>query len=90
MRISGPKDRRPVTLPGLLGHNLKTVREETLPLGPEQTVVLHSDGLSDRFDLSEGPLRKLDCLRLGNELMERFERESDDALVLVARCGGRG
>jgi anti-sigma regulatory factor (Ser/Thr protein kinase) len=59
---------------------------ERMPLAARDAVVLFSDGLSARFELSQ----ELDLLRehpiiIAQQLLQRFARANDDALVLVAR-----
>jgi anti-sigma regulatory factor (Ser/Thr protein kinase) len=70
---------------GAPGTSRRTKREEH-PLGLRDVLVLFSDGLSTRTDL-EG---ELDLLRehpivIAHQLAQRFGRENDDVLVLVAR-----
>jgi anti-sigma regulatory factor (Ser/Thr protein kinase) len=79
-RLSGPS-----FVLGAPGTRRRTVREEH-PLGPRDVLVLFSDGLSSRTDL-EG---ELDLLRehpivIAHQLAQRFGRQNDDVLVLVAR-----
>jgi hypothetical protein len=59
---------------------------DRLPVSARDAVVMFSDGLSARFELSQ----ELDLLRehpiiIAQRLLQRFARANDDALVLVAR-----
>jgi hypothetical protein len=59
---------------------------ERVQLSRHDAVILFTDGLSGRLDLS----RELDLLRehpvvIAQQLLQRFSRGNDDALVLVAR-----
>jgi hypothetical protein len=60
--------------------------EQRFALEPHHTVVLFSDGIVSRADLSDEPetLRQ-PPIAVAQRLAERFGRSDDDALVLVAR-----
>jgi anti-sigma regulatory factor (Ser/Thr protein kinase) len=67
-------------------HRAPRFDEERIVLDPHRTIVLFSDGISARADLSDEP----DTLRqppiaVAQRLVERFGRRDDDILVLVAR-----
>ncbi|HEX7603296.1 MAG TPA: hypothetical protein VF316_16875, partial [Polyangiaceae bacterium] len=69
-------------VPGPVRH----VRLDRTPIWPREALVLYTDGLSARASL-EG---ELDLLRehpiiVAHAMLERFGRDDDDALVLVAR-----
>jgi hypothetical protein len=60
-----------------------TEREQ---IGPRDVLILFSDGINSRADLE----RDLDLLRehpivIAHQFVERFGRDNDDVLVLVAR-----
>ena len=83
----GPVDRRSVPLrPGVLGDRLPPLREATVELARGDTLVVATDGISsasfDEVDLSLAPCTQVRRLHRG------YARGDDDALVLVARCGG--
>ncbi len=67
-------------------HRLPRLEEERFALDSHRTIVLFSDGITARADLSDEP----DTLRqppiaVAQRLVERFGRRDDDVLVLVAR-----
>jgi anti-sigma regulatory factor (Ser/Thr protein kinase) len=85
--VEGPNAHRYVTarsfVLGSPGQRPKTVVEEST-LGAREVVVMFSDGISSRVDLRAD----LDLLRehpviIAHQLVERFARDNDDALVLV-------
>jgi anti-sigma regulatory factor (Ser/Thr protein kinase) len=85
--VAGPGTHRRVTarsfVLGAPGQRPKTVVEES-SLGARDVVILFSDGISPRIDLQE----ELDLLRehpivIAHQVVERFARDNDDALVLV-------
>ena len=74
-----------VSLNGTPGHNMGTVQEFTYPWTPGSTLVMHSDGLSTRWDLADYPgLRSRHPSLIAGILMRDFSRKRDDATVLVA------
>lgn len=74
--------------PGIVGGQLrKEPREETFELPEAALVVLHSDGLTDRWDLARYPgLRSRSAAVLAGVLLRDAGIRHDDASVLVARA----
>jgi anti-sigma regulatory factor (Ser/Thr protein kinase) len=50
-------------------------------------LVMHTDGLATRTTVEDAVLLRRHPLEVAHELMQRFGKNSDDALVLVARAG---
>lgn len=84
-RVVGPERvRRPVTVNGIVGHALRKLRTEEFPFAPGDLLLMHSDGISDRFELS--PLaRNRDVQMLADQLVRENGRFNDDQLMLVVR-----
>jgi phosphoserine phosphatase RsbX len=60
--------------------------EERIALDPHRTIVLFSDGISARADLSDEPeIIRQPPIAVAQRLIERFGRRDDDVMVLVAR-----
>jgi anti-sigma regulatory factor (Ser/Thr protein kinase) len=87
LHVNGPQTHRRVMgrsfVLGARGQRPKTVVEEST-LGTRDVVMLFSDGISARADLRAD----LDLLRehpivIAHQVVERFARDNDDALVLV-------
>jgi anti-sigma regulatory factor (Ser/Thr protein kinase) len=78
----GPR-RTMASLPGIAGHNRRTVREFDYELPPEGLVVLHSDGLTDRWDLTTYPGLRWDPTLVAAVLLRDAGIRRDDAGVLV-------
>ncbi|MFI5907817.1 ATP-binding protein [Dactylosporangium sp. NPDC051541] len=77
-----------VSMPGIVGHQARGVREFTYELPPEGVVVLHSDGVSDRWNLRDYPgLSRQDPLLVAATLLRDGGVRRDDAGVAVAGCG---
>jgi anti-sigma regulatory factor (Ser/Thr protein kinase) len=74
------------SVPGIAGHQARRVRQFEYPLPPGAVVVLHSDGLTSRWDIAELPgLPGRDPLVIAAALLAEAGRHRDDAGVLVLR-----
>lgn len=75
------------SLPGIVGApGSRRVRAEEVALSPGAAVVLHSDGLSEKWDLSAYPgLARHSATVLAGLLMRDAAVRHDDASVVVAR-----
>lgn len=77
--------RTMVSLPGIVGHQRRTVREFDHPLASDAVVVLHSDGLTDRWNLDDYPdLLGQGPVLIAATLLRDAGQRRDDAGVLVA------
>ena len=75
------------SVPGIAGHNARNVRRFTYELPPHAVVVLHSDGLADRWNLAAsypGLLTHSSHVIAGT-LLRDLAVHRDDACVLVTR-----
>ncbi|GAA1792438.1 ATP-binding protein [Luedemannella flava] len=73
--------------PGFVGdRQRRAIREYTYPVAGDDVVVLHTDGLTDRWDLAGHPgLLLRDPLTIAAALLREAGLRRDDAGVLVAR-----
>jgi serine/threonine protein phosphatase PrpC len=73
---------------GVVGHRLPPLRAESLTMLPHDTIVLATDGIrpefSDVFVPGEEPQA------IADQILARYRKGTDDALVLVVRCLGDG
>lgn len=77
-----------VSMPGIVGHQSRGVREFGYELPPEGIVVLHSDGVSDRWSLRDYPgLSRREPVLAAATLLRDAGVRRDDACVAVARGG---
>jgi anti-sigma regulatory factor (Ser/Thr protein kinase) len=86
--VVAPSTRRGMTAqPGILGdRRARTIREYSHPLDADTLVVLHTDGLTDRWNLGDYPgLLRRTPLLVAATLMRDAAVRRDDAGVLVAR-----
>jgi anti-sigma regulatory factor (Ser/Thr protein kinase)/serine/threonine protein phosphatase PrpC len=75
--------------PGVLGiprQQVRAIRSESW-LRPGELLVMHTDGLSSRTTMEDAVLLRHHPLVVAHELVRRFAKNHDDALVLVARAG---
>lgn len=80
-------DRRKgfVPTPGIVGANSRPAREFTMPVPPDALVVLHSDGLTAKWDLNAYPgVRTRDPHLAAAILLRDAGIRHDDASVIVA------
>ena len=71
---------------GLIGFRLPSVRAEVLPLMPDDTLVIVTDGITPEF--SDQLTLHHDPQRIADEILEKYRNGHDDALVVVARYRG--
>ncbi|MFC7279817.1 SpoIIE family protein phosphatase [Paractinoplanes rhizophilus] len=85
--VIGPTGRRGmISLPGIAGHQRRQVRQYDYPMDPGAVVLMHSDGVVDRFDMTEYPglLTRSPAVIAATVLRDAGVRR-DDAGVLAAR-----
>ncbi|GII60450.1 transcriptional regulator [Sphaerisporangium krabiense] len=77
-----------LSLPGIAGHNARHLRETRYELPPHAVVVMHSDGLTERWDLAAYPgLLRHSAHVIAGTLFRDSAIRRDDASVLVIRTG---
>ncbi|WBB78019.1 SpoIIE family protein phosphatase [Micromonospora sp. WMMD882] len=76
-----------VSLPGIAGHQRPVVREYDYPYGERALLVMHTDGVSDRWQLADYPgLAERSPLLTAATVLRDCGVRRDDAGVLVARA----
>ncbi len=85
-QVVAPGERRQlVSLPGIAGHQRRTVREFSYPLPADAAVVLHTDGLVERWRIDDYPgLLTHRAIVIAATLLRDAGLRRDDAGVLVA------
>ena len=71
---------------GVVGIHLPPLAAAILPVFPGDILILATDGI--RGDFAEGPLEADTPQEMAENLLSRFRKASDDALVLVAKFLG--
>ena len=75
-----------VSYPGIAGHQLRGLRTFEQPLPPESTLVLHSDGLTERWNAESLPgLLSHPPVVVAGQLLREAGIRHDDAGVVVAK-----
>jgi anti-sigma regulatory factor (Ser/Thr protein kinase) len=83
----GERRRGMVSHPGIVGHQARKFLQFDYELPPGATLVLHSDGLTDKWDLSNYPgLRNRDPILMAATLLRDAGVRHDDAAVAVVRA----
>ena len=78
--------KRMVSNNGIAGHAAPRIRDFTYPFAGSPTVILHSDGISSRWDLDAYPgLAAAHPSVIAGVLSRDFRRNNDDALIVVMR-----
>ncbi|RKN48684.1 SpoIIE family protein phosphatase [Micromonospora endolithica] len=76
-----------VSLPGIAGHQRPSIREYEYPFAPGALLVMHSDGVADRWQLDDYPgLSERSPLVVAATLLRDAGVRRDDACVLTARA----
>ena len=86
--LRGEDNRHMVSISGTMGHNVRTIREFCYPWCPQSLLVMHSDGIGTRWNLSSYPglMQRAPSL-IAAVLYRDMARGHDDATVIVAREG---
>lgn len=74
--------RRPVSVNGIIGYNARKFSAQVVPFHRGDMLLMHSDGLSDRFVLTV-EAREADPQMLTFQLAAAHGRPNDDQLVLI-------
>jgi serine phosphatase RsbU (regulator of sigma subunit) len=85
--VSEGTTRRLIAYRGIVGRSLRTIRMSRieLPAASDWLLVLHTDGISQRFNLEDFPAaRDHDAQLLADALLQAAGRPTDDATVIVA------
>ncbi len=85
--IVGAAARRSiVSMHGIAGHQANDIREFRYDLESGALVVLHSDGISAKWDLAQyGAILNRDPALIAGLIWRDYRRTNDDATVIVAR-----
>ncbi|HYC32923.1 MAG TPA: SpoIIE family protein phosphatase, partial [Gemmatimonadales bacterium] len=82
----GAESRSLVSHAGIVGHQTHKVQEFSYPWSPECTLVLHSDGLQSRWQLSRYPaIARYHPTIVAASLYRDHARGRDDVTVVAAR-----
>ncbi len=86
--LDGQNSRGLASHNGTAGHEIRKVQEFAFPWNSNNLLVMHSDGVSGRWDLRDYPgIWNKPASVIAAVLYRDFVRERDDATVLVAKSG---
>jgi len=75
-----------ISVPGIAGHQARAIRQFEYTAPPGAAIILHSDGISSRWDAGELPgLNARDPLIVGATVLAEAGTRRDDAGVLVVK-----
>ena len=85
--VSGEASQHLLSTDGTVGYNMRLIREVSVDWSARSTMILTTDGLSTRWNLSRHPglIRHHPSL-IAAVLHRDFARDSDDATVLVVKA----
>jgi anti-sigma regulatory factor (Ser/Thr protein kinase) len=84
--VTGDEQRSMVCLPGIAGHGRATVRQFQYPYAPGALVLMHSDGVTGKWNLGAYPgLLGKPVLLVAATILRDAGIRRDDACVLAAR-----
>ncbi len=75
-----------LTRAGIVGSELPQLRADVISIAPGDTLIVATDGIKDGF--ADGVGTETPPQQLADQILARFGKGSDDALVLVARYLG--
>lgn len=84
--LSNGSSRHLLSHPGIVGHDVRNVRDLTYPLSENVLILLYSDGISTHWSLDAyGGLQTRDPSLIAGVVYRDHKRGRDDATVVVAR-----
>ena len=84
--MSTPKPRGVVSMNGIVGHQLPSVKSFSYDCAPQDLIILHSDGLTTHWKLEDFPgLASRSSSVIAGMMYKAFKRGKDDATVVVVR-----
>jgi anti-sigma regulatory factor (Ser/Thr protein kinase) len=84
--VSGEKSRNLISHNGIAGHQLHRIQEFKVEWPAHSVLIMHSDGVNTRWDLSNYPgITNRRAILIAGVLLRDHRRERDDASVLVVK-----
>ncbi|EXG82967.1 ATP-binding protein [Cryptosporangium arvum] len=84
---AGERGRHLTSMPGIAGHQARTIRSFDYPAAENALIVLHTDGLNSRWSFDgQWGLAGHDPLVIASVLLRDAGTRRDDAGVLVLKC----
>jgi hypothetical protein len=84
--VAGGKRKSMISIPGIAGHQARAIRQFEYEVPPGAAVILHSDGISSRWEAAALPgIEARDPLLIAAVLLAEAGVHRDDAGVLVLK-----
>jgi len=83
-RIIGEPPMHPASLEGIVGMSLRKAKKFEYQYNSLKAVILHSDGISSRFDLSDYPTLYEQPQKVSEQIIAKWGKEHDDATIIIA------
>jgi anti-sigma regulatory factor (Ser/Thr protein kinase)/serine/threonine protein phosphatase PrpC len=88
VRSFGHREMRFHSSGGTLGHQMRTPKERTFKLQDRDVLILYTDGVKERFELTDYPQLLYQSARtIARTIVDRFGKAYDDATCIALRCG---
>ena len=88
VRAFGSQEKRLISVDGIVGEIWRVPTPQTLTLRRGDLLLMYSDGVSDRFDLTDYPkLKTFGAAAVARAVVDRFGKDHDDATCLAVRIG---
>ncbi len=85
-RVFGPDTMRFISLPGVVGYVLPTLKAMERPFSRADVVVLYTDGVKEHFELGDYPeILTDDAKTMAKKIIHMFGKKSDDAACMAVR-----
>ncbi|WP_028865874.1 PP2C family protein-serine/threonine phosphatase [Psychromonas aquimarina] len=86
LRRFGRFSKHEITQDGVIGYHIRTPQEKVIEMTGGDILILHSDGITSRFDVNDYPeILRDDAETIANNLIEKFGKKNDDAACAVIR-----
>lgn len=86
LRVFGSQAKREITQGGVIGYQIRTPKEKCISLKIGDILVLHTDGMTSRFNESDYPdILWDDAEKISKTLLDKFCKKNDDATCAVIR-----
>lgn len=83
-KVHSKESYHPITVPGIVGYNLRKVKTFKYQIQEGDLICLYSDGISSKFDLKK--FLELDAQAMADSISNFFARELDDSTVMILKC----
>jgi serine phosphatase RsbU (regulator of sigma subunit) len=88
LRTFGSQATRLISADGIIGGHWRTPAVQAAPLNESGTILLYTDGVSDRFDVEQYPqIIYHSASAIARKIVDRFGKPYDDATCMAMRYG---